>query len=221
MSCSYYPFYEALSARGNARLTHFGGASPPPQGTAFEAAAARLQRDGFTYDFISDRQMRGARVESGRLRTSGGTAYRVVVVPSARYIALETFEHVLALARSGATVVSFGDWPSDVAGLHDLEPRRTRFRNAMASVQFGPAGADGIREAAIGSGRILRGDDVTRLLVRAGIRRERLVDHGLQFARRVDSAGRFYFVSNPGAQTRSTVGCRSRAPRRRFRYSIR
>ncbi len=195
----YYPFHESLMARGNARLTHFGGANPPPQGTAFEAAAGRLQQDGFTYDFISDRQLRGTRVENGRLLTSGGTAYRVIVLPSARYIPLETLEHVLALARSGATVVSFGDWPSDVAGLHDLEPRRARFRNAIAGVQFGPAGSDGMREADIGRGRILRGDDLGRLLVRAGVRRERLVDHGLQFARRVDAAGRVYFLSNPGA----------------------
>ena len=198
MSCCTTRSTKRSTARGTARLTHFGGASPPPQGTAFEAAAGRLQRDGFTYDFISDRQIRGARVESGRLLTSGGASYRVVVLPSARYVALEAFEHVLALARSGATVVSFGDWPSDVAGLHDLEPRRARFRNAIAGVQFGPAGGDGIREAELGRGRILRGDDLGRLLARAGIGRERLVDHGLQFARRADAAGRVYFLSNPG-----------------------
>ena len=122
------------------------------------------------------------------------------MLPAARYIPLPTFEHVLALARSGATVVSSGDWPSDVAGLQDLESRRARFRNAIAGVAFGPAGADGIREAAVGRGRILRGDDLARLLARAGIRRERLVDHGLQFARRVDAVGRVYFLSNPGAQ---------------------
>ena len=196
----YYPFYEALTARGNALLTHFGGASPPAQGTAFEEAAARLQRDGFTYDFISDRQILAARADGGRLLTSAGTPYRVLVLPAARYIPLPTFEHVLALARSGATVVSSGDWPSDIAGLQDLESGRARFRNAIAGIAFGPADADGIREAAVGRGRILRGDDVARLLVRAGIRRERLVDHGLQFARRVDSVGRVYFLSNPGAQ---------------------
>ena len=164
----YYPFYEALTARGNALLTHFGGASPPAQGTAFEEAAARLQRDGFTYDFISDRQILAARADGGRLLTSAGTPYRVLVLPAARYIPLPTFEHVLALARSGATVVSSGDWPSDIAGLQDLESGRARFRNAIAGIAFGPADADGIREAAVGRGRILRGDDVARLLVTRG-----------------------------------------------------
>ena len=50
----------------------------------------------------------------------------------------------------------------------------------------------------VGRGRILRGDDLARVLARAGVRRERMVDQGLQFARRVDARGRFYFVSNTG-----------------------
>jgi hypothetical protein len=50
-------------------LTHFGGANPPPQRTAFEAAATVMQNRGFTYDFISDRQLCQTRVERGRLVT--------------------------------------------------------------------------------------------------------------------------------------------------------
>jgi len=197
----YYPFYESLAVRGNALLAHFGGASPPPQGTAFEDAADRLQRGGFTYDFISDRQIRRTRAEGGRLLTAGGTSYSVVVLSSARYIPLETFEHLLALARSGATVVSLKAWPADIAGLAGLETRRAQFRRATDGVQFGPADADGIREAVTGRGRILRGDDLAALLARARVRRERMVDQGLQFARRVDALGHIYFISNPGEKT--------------------
>ena len=60
---------------------------------------------------------RGPRLDGGRLLTSAGRPIASVVLPAARYIPLPTFEHVLALARSGATVVSSGDWPSDIAGL--------------------------------------------------------------------------------------------------------
>ena len=191
----YYPLYESLTVRGNALLTHFGGASPPAQGTTFEEAASRLESAGFTYDFISDRQIRRTRVDGRRLVTDGGASYGIVVLPSARYIPLETFEHVLGLARSGATVVSFKGWPSDVAGFANFEERRARLKSVAGAVQFGPADADGIREAGVGRGRILRGDDVARVLTRAGVRRERMVDQGLQFARRADARGRFYFVS--------------------------
>lgn len=93
---------------------------------------------------------------------------------------LETLEHVLALAQQGATIVISAGGPSDVAGLANLEPRRQRFRRAAAALHR----------------RAVRGDDLEGALRRAGIARERLVDHGLLFARRSDAQGRIYFLSN-------------------------
>jgi hypothetical protein len=193
----YYPFYESLTVREQSLLSHFGGAAPPAQGTTFEKAAGTLQAAGFTYDFVSDRQLRRVRIENGRLTTEGGISYGAVVLPASRYVPLETMLPILELARGGATVVSLEDWPSDVSGLADLDARRARFRAAIAAVSFGPADPDGIREAVLGGGRILQGRDLGRLLARAGVRREPMVDRGLQFARRVDAMGRVYFVSNP------------------------
>ena len=54
--------------------------------TTFEEAAGGLEGAGFTYDFISDRQIRRTRVAGGRLITGGGASYGLVVLPSARYI---------------------------------------------------------------------------------------------------------------------------------------
>ncbi len=193
----YYPFYESLTVRGKSLLAHFGGAAPPAQGTTFEKAAGTLQAAGFTYDFVSDRQLRRLGYENGRITTESKTLYRTVVLPSSRYVPLETVLHALELARSGATVVSFEGWPSDVSGLVDHDARRTRFKAAIDAVALGPADGEGIREAALGRGRILQGHDLGRLLARAGVGREPMVDRGLQFARRVDSLGRIYFVSNP------------------------
>ncbi len=193
----YYPFYESLTVRGTSLLSHFGGAAPPARGTTFEKAAGTLQAAGFTYDFVSDRQLRRARTVTGRVTTEGGTSYAAVVLPSARYVPLETLVQILELARAGATVVSLEGWPSDVSGLADLDARRARLKAAVDAVTFGPADAEGIREAPIGSGRVLQGNDLGRLLARAGVRREPMVDRGLQFARRVDAMGRVYFVSNP------------------------
>jgi hypothetical protein len=179
-------------------LAHFGGAAPPPLGTTFEKVAKTLQSEGYTYDFISDRQVRRLLTNSGRIITEGGASYTTIVLPSSRYVPLETLLQILQVARSGATVVSFDTWPSDVSGLTDLEGRRARFKAAIDAVTFGAADANGTRETALGRGRILQGRDLSRLLTRANVRREAMVDHGLQFARRVDAMGRFYFVSNAG-----------------------
>jgi hypothetical protein len=194
----YYPFYESSSVPGKSLLAHYGGAAPPAQGTAFERAASALQAAGFTYDFISDRQLHRLQASNGRLTNDGRTSYQTIVFPSCRYVPLETILGVLELARSGATIVSFEAWPSDVSGLSDLDNRRARFKAAIADVNFDILDADNVREATIGRGRILQGRNLDRLLNRANVRRESLVDHGLQFARRIDSMGRIYFVSNPG-----------------------
>lgn len=196
----YFPLYDRLAVRGNALLTHFGGANEGQTGTAFEEASTLMQRRGFTYDFISDRQLRSTRVDGGRLITAGGGPYKVLVIPASRFIPLETFERVLTLARGGAVVVSLRGWPSAVSGLGDLQVRRERFTRAGAAVRFGPADADGISDARLNRGRILRGNDIERLLGRAGVARERLVDESLQFARRADARGRVYFISNPTGQ---------------------
>ena len=182
----YYPLHDSLAVRGKALLTHFGGANEPAAGTAFEKAGAMMQRRGFTYDYISDRQLLSSRVVGNHLVTAGGGSYKVLVLPASRFIPAGTFERVLRLARDGVPVVSLGGWPSDVSGLPDLPARRERLKRAAAAVRFGPANADGIREAPLGRGRILRGNDLERLLGRAGTTRERLVDESLRFARRAD-----------------------------------
>jgi hypothetical protein len=196
----HYPFYESLAPRGKSLLAHFGGAAPPAQGTTFEKAVERLQASGFTYDFISDRQLHRLKVESGGLTTEGRASYRALVLPSARYVPLETILQISELARNGATIVSFDGWPADVSGLRDLDSRRKRLKTAVDALAFGPADAQGIREATVGRGRVLQGSDLDRLLTRASVQREPMVDQGLQFARRVDSMGRVYFVSNPGGR---------------------
>ncbi len=193
----YYPFYEALTVRGPSLLRHFGGAAPPAEGTTFEKAAAALQSSGFTYDFVSDRQVRRLRTDKGRLRTEGAASYQTIVVPSSRYVPLDTILQIVELARSGATIVSLENWPSDVSAVADLEGRRAKFKAVLNAVSFGPPDANGIREATVGSGRILQDGDLARLLARANVGRERMVDLGLQFTRRADAMGRIYFVSNP------------------------
>ncbi len=194
----YYPLYESLAMRGKTQLAHFGGAAPPPLGTTFEKAAETLQAAGFTYDFVSDRQVRRLQGKSTQITSEGGGSYRTIVMPSSRYVPVETVVAILDLARQGATVVSYGGWPADVSGVADLDGKRARFKAAIGSVAFGAADADGIREAAVGSGRVLQGTDLTRLLARAKVQRETMVDQALQFARRSDAMGRVYFISNPG-----------------------
>ncbi len=194
----YFPFHDALSVRGPGLLTHFGEERRDLPGTLFDAAFDTLQGRGFGFDFVSDRLLRGVEVKGGVLHTSGAE-HRVLVLPAARSVPLETFAHALDLARAGATVIAYRGLPQDVPGLHDLEPRRARLRQLAESLAFGAPDARGVRQAPLGRGTVLLGDDLEALLERAGVARETLVDHGLAFVRRRHADGRYYFVANPGS----------------------
>jgi len=61
--------------------------------------------------------------------------------------------------------------------------------------------SDPVQEARLGRGRILVGGDVEELLDAANVRREPLVDRGLQFIRRNHQQGHHYFVTNPTEQS--------------------
>jgi hypothetical protein len=178
----YFPFYDALAARGKGGLlAHFGDANQRTAAEGFEAAATLLQSRGFAYDYASDRQLLSAHVSGGRIVSAAGASYGALVIPPARYMPLATLEQIVALARQGARVVVWKSWPADVAGLADLPAHRARLQQLTAAAS-----------------PFVLGDDLEAALGRAGVTREALVDHGLMFARRADADGRFYFIDNRG-----------------------
>ncbi len=124
--------------------------------------------------------------------------YKTLVVPASRFVPLQTFERILELARDGAVVIAFKGLAEDVAGYSSLNERRARLRTMRDAVRFGAPDADGTRAARLGRGTLLLGDDLERLLQRANVSRESLVDLGLQVTRRRYDVGRYYFIVNGG-----------------------
>jgi hypothetical protein len=120
------------------------------------------------------------------------------LVPAARTMPLATWQHLLALAQAGATVVVQGQLPTDVPGLGNLAQRQAAFKKLTAQLQFKPTA--GGQRATIGQGAFLLGADVPQLLAQAGVQRETLVDSGLQFERRRTTGGHTYFLANWGDQ---------------------
>ena len=161
--------------------------------------AEQLWQRGYAFDYISDRQLAQVKTfgvppsggssavsrVNAELRTSGGN-YRVIVVPQCDVMPLATLEKLVALAKSGATVIFSDGLPKDVPGLGDLENRRAKFAALIAQT----GGAQ------VGKGRILVGD-VESALAQIGVARETMVDHaGLFYIRRASGGGRNYFIAN-------------------------
>ena len=163
-------------------------------GKPFGKLARALHESGYGVDYVSDRQLeKQISMSRDRLRALGGS-YSALVIPPTVHMPPETFEHVLALAREGATVLFVGALPSDVPGLARLPERRARLAAAAQQIAWS-APDGGVRSATLGRGRVLSGDDVASLLAVAGVRRDPLAEQrDLQIIRRRSIDGGQYFV---------------------------
>jgi hypothetical protein len=150
---------------------------------------------GFTFDFVSDRQLQEVACENGVLRTSGSAEYRTVVVPAAKTMKIDTARRLLDLATAGATVLVWQAFPQDVPGWKDHAARRKQLAETFAALAFDTAGA-----ANVGRGKLVIGDGLAELLQAAGIKREPMVDRGLQFIRRKTPSHVSYFIANHTAE---------------------
>jgi hypothetical protein len=192
----YYPIHDRWAERGRELLHHFGGGvdSAMTQGDG-----QALLNAGYSFDFISDRQLGNVTLAGGSLQT-GGAGYKAVVLPQTRFIPLQTFERLVELAQRGATIIVRNHLPSDVSGWVSFAERRSNLQKLIARINFTTVANAEIQSAKVGSGRFLLGSDLNRLLAYAGVKREASVDKGLQVIRRKHEKGRYYFVLNNSDQ---------------------
>ncbi len=186
----YFPVYDRFASERPEMLEHFDGSGKGADSADVRSVADTLQAGGYSYDFVSDRQVGALAVENGKL-TTGGNTYRIILIPETRFMPLPTMEKLLELAKKGATIVFHTGLPADVPGLPELEKRRERLQQITASLNPGISGM-----ATVGAGRSIVAPALSEALGRAGVSREALVDQGLQFTRRRYEHGNYFFLSN-------------------------
>ncbi|MGO8743253.1 MAG: glycosyl hydrolase [Limisphaerales bacterium] len=158
-----------------------------------------LWNRGYAFDYVSDRQLQTAKVKNGEVQMPGGN-YKVIVVPPCKYIPLETFKKLVALAENGATVIFEKQLPAEVSGWGDLEKRQAEFRTAYDKVVMKfPEDSSQIGKsmASIGKGQLWVGK-LEWLLDCCRVPREMLTDAGFSFVRRSFDGGWYYFIANRG-----------------------
>jgi hypothetical protein len=143
--------------------------------------SAKLLQAGFTFDFVSDAQLQRVSVNKGALVAPGGR-YRVIVVPAARRMPVETLERLRDLAKRGARVM-FESLPQDVPGFGKLESRRAALQKLLEDPL--------LRAASVG-------EQLEHTLA-ATIPREQAAAVGLAHIRRASAEGHDYFFANLGA----------------------
>lgn len=139
-----------------------------------------LWRRGYSFDYVSDRQLKEIKYKDNMLMTPGGT-YRAIVVPPCQFIPVDTLEKLIRLSAEGGNIVFMSPGPSDVPGLTELESRRGSFRSLLKQIK--PV------------------NDIELALSKLNIERESLKDHpDLFFIRRKNGSTHDYFVVNQGSK---------------------
>jgi hypothetical protein len=166
--------------------------------------AKTLWASGYSFDYVSDRQLvADVAVLSRQPRTRGGD-YRAIVVPRTDHMPPATLERLLTLASAGATVIFVERLPADVPGFSHLEEQRARLARLLRRVVLSAPDRIGIQRAAVGLGEVLVAPTAQMALDRVGVRRERLTDFaGVTLLRRRRPDGYDYFIANHG---RDSIG---------------
>lgn len=189
----YFPIVDRYMERGRDLLQHFDGMERNFEGTDFEHISKELLEKGYGFDFFSDRQLQHFTISGNTIET-GGNQYQTILLPANKYIPLESFEKLIALAKSGATILCYKNIPADVPGFNELAKRQSALLQLKDQLSFVIDG--NIKKATIGKGAFIVGDNMTDLLAAAKVKNESLVEQGLQFIRKKNKDGYIYFINN-------------------------
>lgn len=96
----------------------------------FYKTANDLINKGFSFDYISDKQIEKLISEKGELLSSK-IRYKAIVIPSCKYIPIETLAKLNELTRSGVKVIFIDQIPGDVPGYFKYRERREQLKNII------------------------------------------------------------------------------------------
>lgn len=162
--------------------------------SVFYKDVTQLLGRGYQLDYVSDRFLKDASVDLGKIRIgSSGNPHQVLIVPDVRYMNPESFKRMLDLARNGATIV-LQSLPAEVPGFLDQERRRKELADLVHGL--GLREADGIRMATLGNGRVFVDPGLEKALDIIGVQRETIADAGIQMLRKTRNGDKLYYLVN-------------------------
>jgi hypothetical protein len=182
------------------------------EGQPIGKTAEELWERGYSFDYVSDAQLKTAKFVDGKIQMPGGK-YQVIVVPECKYIPLETFKQLLALATNGATVIFEDKYtkqgalvlfdkqlPTDVSGLKDLKSQQAEFKKLTAGLDFQPYEPFFGRmwQAKVGKGIFACSHLVTDMWPFEKFTRETFAFRDMDYIRRSFDGGWNYFIVNQG-----------------------
>jgi hypothetical protein len=149
----------------------------------FSNTIKTLWKSGYSFDYISDKQIAKLSVKDKNIVTSGGTKYKVILIPPCKRMPIETSKKLIELAQKGVKIIFEKQVPNDVPGWNRLDARLTMLAAQQRSLQT-------FKNVNISN-------DIISDLYKVGCAKEEFYSKGLEFIRKNNNAGgKLYYVAN-------------------------
>lgn len=194
----YYPIYDRWSVPSQSLLKHFHGEE---EGVFVKNLSQNLLNLGYSFDFVSDKQISALSVKNNRIFASS-SVYKTIIVPDTKLMPLSTFEALLKLAKYGVNVLFINDLPVSIPGFGFLEERQEKYNKVRNKIKFSIVDKSNFYRFKLGKGFFYKGTDIINLLSHININAEPMVNDSLQFVKRkLDDGSALYFIVNRGKRS--------------------
>lgn len=148
----------------------------------FSLTIRSLWKNGFSFDYISDKQIQQLKATDHLIITPGKNKYKVILIPDCKRISINTYGKLLELAREGVPIVFEKQIPNDVPGWNQLNKRLALLATEQKALQ------------ALTNVHVSK--DITHTLQELGCSKEEFYSKGLEFIRKSDATGKLYYIAN-------------------------
>lgn len=179
----YFPFSDKISSAGGREFLHHFDGMNGFDSTDFNTVAEELLHKGVSFDLISDKQLQKVTNNGSLLKTPGGN-YKTIVLANTKYLPIETLEKLNTLAKNGASIIIYKNFPAGPPGYYDIDKKQDWFTAIATTMKR----------------NVIMGDEIMPLLEKAKVPVETMAESGLQCIRRQIGTGKYYFILNSSKQ---------------------
>src|SRR5699024_9780021 len=185
----YFNLADYWSDRGDHLLKHLHS-NTLFDGISLKESGVYLSENGFSWDAISDKQLLNVTYRDGEIHTTGNN-YKTVLIPEGDQMPYDTFEKLLNMADSGATVLFLKELPKSAPGLRGKNGDTQKMNALKSSLSF--ENIEDSRVANIGMGRAVAADSHSSLMKFSGLNPETYYSKGLESVKRKKADWNYYY----------------------------
>ena len=153
--------------------------------TEFQKTLLTLRKNGFGYDYISDRQLHEATGNEKGIKTSGHS-YKTLIVPRCTYMPVQTLEKLQKMIQKGVNILFIDQLPETLSGYDGEQTKSPRFVKTKNELM----------EITLPNLRVATHNELSGHLSNWGLKQEDLARHQLDFIRKKNMQGGVYFIAN-------------------------